>query len=112
MDFIIKITHGAIIKEYAVPNDVEVQCGSTDEITENAAAFGVRCMFDIKESTSIPTVLHQIKEDCIKMENYDVQCLYDGVAIYEQSNLTSVKYRLIKMRDATSIREEVTFYGQ
>lgn len=110
MNFVIKVTCGATTKEYTVPDNIDVICGSGEEIGESVANVGVRCSLDITDREMIPTLLSQIKEDCILFENYSIQCLFDSAAVFEESDMSSVKYRLVKISGASSLREEVLFY--
>lgn len=111
MNFAIKVTSGETVKEYTIPDNVNVQCGSGDEIGESTTSYGVSCSVDITDGEMFPTVLHDIADDCLLFTGYTVQCLYDGVVIFEQQHMSSIKYRIVKIRDATSIREEVLFYA-
>ena len=111
MNFVIKITSGDTVKEYTIPDNVDVQCGDGDEMSEGSVSASVRCSVDIGTGSEFPTILRQIENECGEFDNYSVQCLFDSVAIYEQDDMTTIKYRLAKMKGATTIREEVTFYA-
>ena len=108
MNFKIKVTSGNETKEYTIPDGIEVQCGSGDEFEENRE--GVRCSTDISDSSLFPTVLSQIKTECVGSSSFNVQCLFNDVAIYSQDNMTEIKYRIVKSRDSSTIREELFFY--
>lgn len=109
MNFVLKITSDDISKEYTIPDFVEVQCGSGDEIGIDSGENSVRCSSDITDSSIFPTILRQIEDECGSLDNYNIQCLFNSVVIYEQEGMTAVKYRIMKMKDATSIREEISF---
>lgn len=111
MNFVIKVINGDVTKEYNIPDSIDVQCGTGDEIGRDAGESGVRCSIDVSDSSVFPTILREIEDQCGSFSNYDVQCVFNGVVIYEQENMSEIKYRLAKMKDATSIREELHFYA-
>ena len=111
MNFVIKVICGDTTKEYTIPDNIDVQCGSGDEIGESVASYGVRCSIDITDGEMVPTLLYQIKTDCLLFENYSIQCLFDGAIVFEQTGMSAVKYRVVKLRSMASVREEVLFYA-